>query len=345
MLLAGLNLLLAGCGGSSGSSSEAEQEQVTVTDSLGRTVVLPRVVTRAVVVNRYNMEVVKSLGAASAVVGADYGIYQDQAAYGSLFDRSQVVAKSQNELNYEKIIELTPQVLVITSNGAWEDAVKKLSPFGIQVVVMDAYYTDQFAQTYRLAGSVFHKEKEAEDFIAYFQDKISYVEQQLRDVPKKRVYFEYKRPGVTTVPGDYFFYMIEYAHGDNIFKDAKGTDIDIEAVVERNPEAIIKVGEAGADPSYMPPAKEEFERRIQALTARPGWDTIDAVQHGRILLLSQYVHGAASKLLGSLYIAKFLYPEYLPDLHPEEAYRTWVTSYQGLPYMPGHTYPAFTLEE
>lgn len=345
MVLIGISVLLVGCGEYINSYPSSYQEQVQVKDSLGRTVILPRVITRAVVVNRYNMEVVKSLGADSAVVGVDYGIYQDRVAYGDLFNSNNVIAKSQNELNYEKIIELAPQVLIITSNGAWEDAVKKLSPFGIQVVVMDAYYTKQFEQTYRLAGVVFHKEQEAENFISYFQDKLTYVRNQLRGVPKKKVYFEYRRAGVTTIPGDYFFDMIEYAHGENIFKDAKATVIDIEEVMERNPDAIIKLGEVGADPSYIPPTKELFEKRKQALITRPGWEEIEAVQKDKILLMSQYVHGAASKILGSLYIAKFLYPEYLPDLHPEEVYYIWVTKYQRLPYMPGHTYPVFTLNE
>lgn len=61
--------------------------------------------------------------------------------------------------------------------------------------------------------------------------------------------------------------------------------------------------------------------------------------------MSHYAFGGACELVGTMYIAKFLYPEYLPDLHPEEIFKTWVTKYQRLPYIEGHTYPRFTMED
>ena len=44
-----------------------------------------------------------------------------------------------------------------------------------------------------------------------------------------------------------------------------------------------------------------------------------------------------------MYIAKFLYPEQLPDLHPEDVFKVWLEKYQHLPYVAGHTLPAFPL--
>lgn len=74
---------------------------------------------------------------------------------------------------------------------------------------------------------------------------------------------------------------------------------------------------------------------------RPGWDEIDAVKNDNMLFLSHYAFDGASEIVGALYIAKFLYPEYLPDLHPEVVFSTWLTKYQRIPYISGHTYPAF----
>ena len=95
--------------------------------------------------------------------------------------------------------------------------------------------------------------------------------------------------------------------------------------------------------SYIPPTPEDEARIMSELKSREGWDTIDAVKNDRILLLSHYVHGGASKLVGTMYIAKFLYPEQLPDLHPEDVFKVWLEKYQHLPYVAGHTYPAFPL--
>ena len=343
LLLFGIGELLLGCGSEKRDAASAAQE-ITVTDNAGRSVTLPHPVTRVAVANRYNMEVIQSLGVLDRVCGVDYGIYQDRNAYGG-FTEDQVIGTNQGALNYERIIELHPEVLVIPNNGAWEDAESKLSPFGIKVVVMNPYYTDHFEELYRLAGAIFGKETEAEEFISYFKEKLDYIQQHLAGIPKKTVYYEYKKSGWTTIPGDYFYKMVEYAGGDNIFSDAVNTHIDIEAVVERNPDAIIKVGEDGAPPQWQAPGASELMARKQRLIDRPGWDHIRAVQDDNILIMSQYVQGGAAKIIGTMYIAKFLYPEQLPDLHPEDVFRYWVEQYQHKEYQPGHTLPAFPLTE
>lgn len=343
LLLFGIGGLLLGCGSEKRDAASAAQE-ITVTDNAGRSVTLPHPVTRVAVANRYNMEVIQSLGVLDRVCGVDYGIYQDRNAYGG-FTEDQVIGTNQGALNYERIIELHPEVLVIPNNGAWEDAESKLSPFGIKVVVMNPYYTDHFEELYRLAAAIFGKETEAEEFISYFKEKLDYIQQHLAGIPKKTVYYEYKKSGWTTIPGDYFYKMVEYAGGDNIFSDAVNTHIDIEAVVERNPDAIIKVGEDGAPPQWQAPGAAELMARKQRLIDRPGWDHIRAVQDDNILIMSQYVQGGAAKIIGTLYIAKFLYPEQLPDLHPEDVFRYWVEQYQHKEYQPGHTLPAFPLTE
>ena len=275
LLLFGIGGLLLGCGSEKRDAASAAQE-ITVTDNAGRSVTLPHPVTRVAVANRYNMEVIQSLGVLDRVCGVDYGIYQDRNAYGG-FTEDQVIGTNQGALNYERIIELHPEVLVIPNNGAWEDAESKLSPFGIKVVVMNPYYTDHFEELYRLAGAIFGKETEAEEFISYFKEKLDYIQQHLAGIPKKTVYYEYKKSGWTTIPGDYFYKMVEYAGGDNIFSDAVNTHIDIEAVVERNPDAIIKVGEDGAPPQWQAPGAAELMARKQRLIDRPGWDHIRAV--------------------------------------------------------------------
>lgn len=316
-----------------------------IKDSINREVMIPQNVERVVVANRYILEIIKSINAMDRVSGIDYKIYQDQEAYGNFFTKEQIIGNGQNDLNYEKIVELKPQLLIIPGNGNWKEAEEKLEPFGIKVIVLNAYYTDEFKKTYTIAGEIFNKEKEAKEFIKYFGSKLDYINKQLKNTKLKTVYYEYKTKGTTTIPGDYFYKMIEYAHGNNIFKNAKSLKIDIEAVVAKDPNYIIKVGENNVDPKYTPPSIDEFLLRKEEIISRPGWETLTAIKNNKILFLSQYAHGDASKIVGTCYIAKFLYPEYLPDLHPEEIFKEWVTKYQRLPYIKGHTYPAFNLDD
>lgn len=336
-------LYVSGCGMDAKDSAAAETQ--VVLDSVGRSVTIPREVKTVAVANAYNTEIINALGVIDRVVGVDHNIYQDQGGYGNRFHENQVIGKDQRQLNYEQIIKIHPEVLILTGNGAVKEAEEKLKPFGIAVVVVDAYYTNQFEKTCDLMGQIFNRKKEAEELKHYFTDKLSYIQKQLQNVPKRTLYFEYRRNGNTTVPGDYFYWMVEYSSADNIFRTAKAVKIAPEEVITRNPAYIVKVSDETSKSNYNPPTSAEMERIKEAIITRPGWDEIDAVKQDRILLLSHYVHGGASKLVGTMYIAKFMYPEYLPDLHPEEVFKDWLEKYQHLPYISGHTNPEFKLPD
>ena len=338
--------LIGGCaGGKQDAPAAAQAATQVITDSIGREVEIPDPVRKAVVANAYNTEIINAIDALDYVIGVDYNIYQDKESWKNRYTEDMVIGKSQKDLNYEKIVELAPEVLILTGNGTWEEAEKQLEPFGIKVVVCDAYYTNQFEQSCDLLGQIFGKEAEADELKHYFMDKLDYINEQLKDVKKKKVYFEYRNEGSTTIPGNFFYYMVEYSGADNIFKDSANVEIESEAVVAANPEFIVKVSAPDVYSSYYPPTLEEHQAIKEELISRPGWDEIDAVKNDNILLLSHYVHGGASKLVGTMYLAKALYPEQLPDLHPEQVFKDWLEKYQKLDYIEGHTYPAFTFED
>lgn len=336
-------VLVAGCGGEKAEKQTAAMQ--TVTDSIGRKVELPYPVNKAVVANAYNAELINAVGALDRVIGVDYNIYQDQTGFKGKFNKDQVIGKGQRELNYEKIVELNPEVLILTGNGSVSEAEEKLKPFGIKVLVCDAYYTDEFKDNCELLGKVFAKEKEAKECSDYFMSKLDYIKKQLKDVPKKRVYFEYRRVGNTTIPGNYFYNMVEYSGADNVFKDSQNVEVDSEAVIRRNPQYIVKVSNVNVYSTYEPPTVEEHQAIKDELKNRPSWDTIDAVKNDNIFLMSHYVHGGASKIVGAIYLAKYLYPEQLPDLHPEQVFKDWLEKYQHLPYIAGHTYPDYSFDD
>ncbi len=339
ILLFVLIFLISACG----TVNDTGGADTVITDSIGRKVEVNLPLNRVVVANAYNTELINAVGAIDTVVGVDYAIYQDSEAYKGRFVKDQVIGQSQRELNYERIIELAPQALILTGNGNWKDAEEKLSPFGIKVIVLDAYYADKFYDNCKLTGILFGQEERANELIEYFSSKLRYIDDQLKNVPQKTVYFEYRREGNTTVPGDYFYNMVKFARGRNIFDDAANVSVKSESIVFRNPQYIVKVGESNIAAHYLPPDEKEFLRRKAEIINRPGWDSIDAVKNNKILLLSHFCHGGASKLVGTMYIAKFMYPELLPELNPEEVFKVWLEKYQGLKYISGHTYPAFSL--
>ena len=328
------------------SEMQTKQETIILTDNIGREVELPYPVTRAVAANRYNSELIRASGAIDYMIGADLNTIQDRKYWGN-YDPDSVIGKSQRELNYEKIIQMDPQVVILPHNGAVKEAEQKLAPFGIKVFVISGYDTGDFENQIRNIGRMFNTEDEAEEFLNYFTQPLDYIREQLQGVEKKTIYFETTRDLGTTFPGGYYFKMIEYAGAYNIFSDPptdlKESEIDPEAVITANPEYIVKnitpdKARVGTG-VYAPPPLEQRKEEIEKIKNRPGWDEIKAVQNDNVYVMSQFGHGGASKIIGALYVAKWLYPDKLPELDPDEYFRAWLEDFQGFEYIDGHFYP------
>jgi iron complex transport system substrate-binding protein len=332
---------------SMGSSTAIDsQDTVVLIDNLGREVELPYPVTRAVAPLRYNNELIRACGAIDFVISADMNTAQDRE-YWTNFDPENVIGKSQRELNFEKIIELNPQVLLLPHNGQVEESIEKLTPFGIQVYVLSGYDTADFERQVTNLGTMFGTEAEAERFLTYFTEPFEYIEEKLQGVEKRTVYWESTRDYATSFPGGYYFDMIVKSGAVSIFADPpanlKESEIDPEAVITADPDFIIKnitpdKALAGTG-VYAPPPTEQRQAEIDEIRNRPGWDEIAAVQNGDIYLMSQFGHGGASKLTGALYIAKWVYPDILTELDPNEYFEAWLEDFQGFRYVEGHFHP------
>ncbi|MCU6761718.1 ferrichrome/ferrioxamine B periplasmic transporter [uncultured Roseburia sp.] len=351
---------LAGCGtngqenkGESVSSETTKEtkedsgkkETVTLTDNVGRKVELECPVDSAASVLRYNNELIRACGAIDKIVSVDLNTAQDREYWG-MFDPDNVIGKSQRELDYEKIVELNPEVVIIPDNGAYEEAEEKLEPFGIKVFVISGYDTADFKNQVENIGKMFGVEEKAQEFYDYFNGKLEYIKKQLDGVEKRSLYFESTSPLTTVLAGDPMYDMIEYAEAENIFavdnENISASEVDPEEVIARNPDVIVKLvtpAEALAGTGlYEPPTKDEFKAAYEDITGRAGWDGITAVKNDDIYFMTQFSHGGAGKLVGTCYIAKMLYPDLLPDLDPDEIFRAWMEDFQGFKDVDGHFY-------
>lgn len=334
------------------TQSEAEKTTVTLTDNVGREVELSVPVDKAVCALRYNNELIRACGAIDHIISVDMNTAQDREYWG-MFNPEQVIGKSQKELDYEKIVELNPEVVILPANGVYEEAASKLEPFGIKVFVISGYETADFKNQTENIGKLFGVEERAKEFYDYFNGKLEYIETQLKDVTKKKVYFETTGALKTVLQGDPMFDMVAYAQVENIFavdnENISSSEVDSEEVIERNPDAVIKLvtpAEALSGTGlYTPPTKEEFKAAYDDIVSRAGWDSIQAVQDDAIYFMTQFSHGGASKLVGTCYIAKMLYPDELPELNPDEVFRAWMEDFQGFKNVDGHFFCGKVLHE
>lgn len=382
-LLAGL-MLLAGCGtngaakgssaptsaagettaaardssGASAASTAAQQSEaapavktITLTDGVGRSVSVPHPVRTAVVVDRYNNEMIRACGADQYVIAVDTNTAQDRK-YWSQFDPDEVVGEGCTDYNYEKVVDLNPDVFIISDISPYEETTEKLAPFNISDYALVAYVPSKFKENVKNVGKIFGVEQQAETFFNYFNDKLNSIQKAIQPDQKKTIYLETTKSLKAALPGSGYNEMIEFAGAENVmatdFEAYKESEVDPEEVLKRDPDIIVKLVTAQSAVAgsgiYTPPTKEDFQKAYEEIISRPGWEDMKAVKNNQIYFMSQFGQGGASKLVGTLYMAKWLYPDQLPDLDPDQVFRDWMEKFQKFEYVPGHFYTAEDLQ-
>lgn len=326
---------LTGCGTVTAEENDAS-DSFTVTDDQGREVTIMGPVERAVVINSYGNEVVRAIGAGETVVGVDRTSI-DRLAYLDL-DADAVVAEGLDQLNYEAISRLQPDVVVLPRNAVWQEAATQLEGFGIPVVVATAWDYDVADETVELLGEVFGAEEGAQELLDFGAEIQALLADRLAEVEPVSVYFETEEPYLTALPGSGFHAMIEAAGGRNVFEDAIGGDsesaltIDPVEVVTRNPEVILHE----QPPVYTP--TDSFLAVAEGIAARPGFSSIPAVQEGRIHVTNGWALSANAKSLGALFLATWLHPEAMEGVDAEVYLERWTSEFQGAEFLGSDAY-------
>ena len=328
-----------------GLTSIAGAGELTVTDDVGREVTVMGPVNRVVTFNTYNTEFFRAVGGQDVIVGmaADTNRLTN---YWPGMDPKVIAGQNQREPNYEAIVGLNPDLVIFPRNGAWEDAAEKMEPFGIPVVVITGWDVNKLADNVTMIGDLLGKQDRASGLIAMHAKYTNLIAERLAGVEPRSIYLEKTVNFTTSVPGSGWHDMLVQAGGLNIFGDidiatqpeSKGNrhqlDIDPEAILARNPNIVIK--QIGTD--FVPPSQDEMGAAVAELKARPGWSELDAVQNDNIYVMSYYIAGGISKLIGKLYIVKWLYPELFEDMDPDAVAQEWIETYQGVDYPGSHVF-------
>lgn len=320
-------------------------ETRTLIDDAGREVVLDLPIERAVVFNRYAVEFVRAVGGTHRIVGVDASTLR-AAGYFPEYDDGMIVGAGQTEPNYEAIVALDPDIVIMPRNGVYEEAARQLEPFGIPVIVITAWDTLQHVENVTLIGELFGEQDRADALNDFYTGYMDLMAERLEGVEPRRVYLEETRPYVTVTPGSGWHDMIEAGGGINVFGDidiarepsSRGNEnaftVDPEEIIARAPDVVIKLHPL----SYATIEEESWAAAWDELTARQEIIGSPAGQNGEVYLINYMLAGGSSKVTGALQVAKWLHPELFADIEPEEAMREWIEIHQGLPYQAGMTY-------
>ena len=305
-LVAFLALAALACGGGSGpsavlscqeepasSAADASGFPLQMEGDAGQTVFLEAPPSAIASLSAGHTEILYALGAGDQIVAADNTSDCPQAA--TLLPQVDAFSPS-----VESIAALEPDLVIIFFDpGGLQDA---LGGIGIPVLFLasPASVEGVFDQI-DLLGRVTGHPNDADDLIADMQERVDAISERLADVDQgPRVFHELDSTYFTAGPGSFLGDLYDLLKARNIAEPTRQPfpQMSAEAIIEADPEVIILADEdAGESP--------------ETVAARPGWDSISAVQNGRVHIVDPDIFSRPGpRLVKALEtLARLLYPE------------------------------------
>ena len=185
--------------------------------------------------------------------------------------------------NMEVIASLEPE-LILATGGVQGETVGTLRDLGYKVLILNPSNINGVLQNIELVGNATGKTGEAETLIANINNRINTVINTVSSAAfTPTVYYEvwYDPTSLWTAGAKAWQNeLIEKAGGVNIFndQDLEYFQSSAEAVIERDPDIII-LPEEGMGKG------EPFWVSLDDVKARPGWDSISAIQNDGLVIV------------------------------------------------------------
>jgi iron complex transport system substrate-binding protein len=153
---------------------------VTVVDEVGRTVTINLPVKKIIACDYRQMETLLAMGTEDMIVGVDIA-YHTRYPFLGLKDTTEVSLTHATEMDYEKILLLHPDILIVPrSMGASANEVsEKLQ--GIPVLAFDLGHRAHIIPEVQILGQILDKEAEADRLINWMKKYNSIVENRTKE--------------------------------------------------------------------------------------------------------------------------------------------------------------------
>lgn len=290
-------VLLAACGG---PALQSGAETMTLTDALGREVVVPAEVERIVTLSPSVTESLYAIGAGDQVVGrTEFDNYPPEVE-----EVPEVGGFSADRVNVETVVSLEPDI-VFGGSDLQQPLGEAFGAVGIPFYIFNPETLEEAYAMIELLGQMTGHEDGAQMVVDEMRARVDAVQQAVADVPegeRPMVFYEvWDEPLLTAGPNTYIGEMIVIAGGVDIFSDIEEpySQVSSETVIERQPEVILG------------PDTHGEALTVEALSQRPGWDDIPAVRDGKVYLLDGDVVSRSGPRMADAIetIAAHLYPE------------------------------------
>lgn len=207
-----------------------------VTDDLGRKVMIPENIERAVSLAPNLTENIFAVGAGDKLVGVTtFCNYPPEA------EKIQKVSDTQTP-NLEAIIALKPQIIFVSTASQLENFTNTLEKQNIAVFVTNPNNLEDVFKNLKTFGELFGTNEQTEKLISELQKRVSAVEERIKTKPTVKVFVQIDKDSLYTIGKDSFITdLINRAGGVSVTKDVATAypKISKETALALIPDAII----------------------------------------------------------------------------------------------------------
>lgn len=244
----------------------------TLTDELGRTVVVPDHPRKLICLAPSIVDDVYSLGAGSDVIAvSNYTTYPADAA-----KKLSIGAPLNPSL--EKIIALHPNLVLASGDFNRISVIDQLGRYGIPVFVVNPHGIAGIHKSILSLGRALNRNAEAAALLHDLETREQSVRQRIQGKPIVRLFMPIWYDPIITVGRHAFITeIIEMAGGSSITSDIaqEWPQVSLEAIVARNPDALLLI--------------KGSKISIAELENRPGWQALTAVRERRVFYVDKLI--------------------------------------------------------
>ncbi len=287
----------------------ASASTITVTDKLGRKVLLNLPVSRAVIIISY--ELIPALNIWSQIVGVSRWAEENCGLYKAIVTENPPLKRplvgTGTDVNVEAVMKLNPDLVITWTYNP--NTIRFLEEKGIKVI---GIYPESLSELYkdmRLHGMLFGKEKRVEEVIMEMEKILKLIGERVNRIPtqkRKKVIHLGGAPtrvsGALGVTND----IIKIAGAINSARSTmqRNVDVSVERIIEWNPDVIFIWGSAGYNESW--------------LYSNSQWRFINAVKNRKVYKLPKWSTWSPHLAPIALYMAMRIYPEEFKDISFEK---------------------------
>jgi iron complex transport system substrate-binding protein len=322
---------------------------ITITDDWGRSVTLDKPAERIVFGHEAAGEGILLAGGWDKVVGRDASLTNDWF-YPNLGSLPAINPMNQPfNLDLEKVTELKPDLVILQKNYADRETFDSISEaLEPDIVVVGLDFLDpESADSIKKLGILLGTGDVADEYVTFHDNLINGIKEKtavLSEAEKQNVFIDAVGMGpdqISTYGKDASFWkkICDIAGGKNVGSELPSDfvrSVDLEWLLRQDIDTIVyqvwdkenpkSFGYMATDPDG---AKQEADLILARIAKMDEYSHSDAVKNKDVHIQYWELANNPKSFIGVVYLAKWLHPDLVADIDPEQVHQEYLTKFIG----------------